>query len=317
MAVTSGYIIFMAVSIVMTTALWAVLSRRDGLKKSVLIWTPLISAVTGFVCSKLVYYVLQLDFMIADGWLESLLCLDNPAWYSYYGGVLGVILGAVLTAKLTGTGCVRLLDSFAPAGIFMAALARFAEGFLKGNGFPDGIGLGDYLEEGSTFCFRPFAVPFEGYGWTEWYVAVFFLEGLVTLIVGIILLCALKKDRFIRSLYYLCLPQILLETLRSDSITWRFVRVEQLICMVVLLGILLVYAIRAKKQPRIWLTLLGGFGCAGLFVLIEFLKEGKIRFLEFVPLYACYILAGIGLVVMVLLERKGYRLWRNVPTKAE
>lgn len=302
---TKGYIFFMLGSILLSTGLWILLSGKDRAKPKVYLLTPFICTALGFLCSKMLYYIVQLDFMIADGWLESLLRFDDPAMYSYYGGVLGVILGVMLTARLTSNGTLKLLDSFAPAGLVMAALARFAEGFL------DNIGLGDYLEEGSALCFRPVAVALEGYDWTEWYVAVFFLEGLATLIVAVILFFSVKKDRFIRSLFYMCLPQILLETLRSDSISWLFVRVEQLICMIVLLAILFIYGIQSKDTKHRWTPVIICLCCAALFVLVEFMKEGKIQFLEWVSLPACYVLTVLGLIVLALTEIRSYSRWRS------
>lgn len=302
---SSAYVFFMACAVVLTAVLWMMLSRKDGLKRTVYPVAVLMSVFIGFVGAKLTYYLTQIDFMIAGGWLENLLRVDDPTLYSYYGGVLGAFAGIALAGTITGNGAVRTLNSWTPAGLTMAALARFAERFL------DGVGLGDYLEEGSTFCFRPLAVPLEGYGWTEWYVAVFFMEGLVTLGVAAVVLLCMKKDRFIRGLYYLCLPQILLETLRSDSFCWLFVRIEQLICMLVVLTVLVIYAIRTKKSKKQWLPVAGGLLCAGLFVLIEFVKQEKIAFLNWVSVPACFVLTGVGIAVLIWMEILGYLKWRR------
>ena len=62
------------------------------------------------------------------------------------------------------------------------------------------------------------------------------LEGLLTLGVFAVCIARFRKHRFLRSLFYLCLIQILCESLRSDSFTWLFVRVEQLLCMLCVPG---------------------------------------------------------------------------------
>lgn len=282
----------------------ALLGKRHGAGK-LCVLSAVFGLVFGALLSKLVYYLTQLDFMIAMGWLESLTDTEDPAAFSYYGGVLGVLLGVVLAAKLLHHKPVEILNRFAPAGLLMAAIARFAEYWLEG------VGLGEYVEEESALCFFPAAVPFTGDGWTEWYIAVFILEGLATLIIGIVSLCCLKRDRFIRSLFYLCLPQILLENLRSDGIRWLFVRVEQLFCMIALLAVLVIYGIKAEGKHKRWMPAITALCCAGLFVAMEFAMEGKISFLEWMDVPMCFIGMGIGCVALLLAEISGWRRWRK------
>ena len=56
-----------------------------------------LGALGALLGAKLVYYICQLDFMIAAGWRESLFRLD-PEEMSFYGGAAGLCLGVALSA---------------------------------------------------------------------------------------------------------------------------------------------------------------------------------------------------------------------------
>lgn len=297
------YVPFMAAGVLLSALIWFFLPGNRSNRGKLCLLGSVLGVVLGLCLSKLVYFLVRLDFMLAEG--ESLFSVEDPSSFSYYGGVLGVILAVTAAARLLKMKPVAVLNDFAPAGIVMASLARFAEYWLEG------VGLGDYLDEGGAFCFFPAAVPFTGYDWTEWYVAVFFLEALVTLVVAVISLFALREDRFVRSLFYLCLPQLLLETLRSESISWLFVRVEQLFCMVVVLAVLLLYGMKSPGKKGRWLPGILALICAGVFVLVEFVKEGKIGFLTWMNVPACFFVSAVGLCVLAYAEITGWRRWRK------
>ena len=281
------YVFWFLGSVVLSLGLFAFMNRG---KRGVFTQCLLIGAlgtVLGAVFAKLVYYLALIDFMLMQGWLDSLVDV-NMGTFSYYGGVGGFCLGVVLSARLTRQKPMVLLDSFAPSGLLLAALARFGEFFL------DGVGIRDMLFwEHPELCFFPLAVSNE---YDEWLYAVFMLEGLLTL--GVLALCLtrLKKRRFLRSLFYLCLIQILCESLRTDSFTWLFVKVEQLFCMLGVAGVLLVYCLKSPGVRRRWLPMAYCLLTAGVFVVLEFALNGKIP----IPQPVCYGvmiagLAGLGL----------------------
>ena len=97
---------------------------------------------------------------------------------SYYGGAAGVTLAVWLSAKVLGLSGRGTLNSFAPMGAFLAAMVRFAEGFLAMEKVM--LGVGAWMEEGIFF---PVTVEFvydESY--SEFYLAVFMFEGLFSLV---------------------------------------------------------------------------------------------------------------------------------------
>ena len=289
------YVLWFLGSLVLSLGLFALMNRG---KKGVLPQCLLMGAlgtVFGVVLAKLVYYLAMINYMMMYGWLQSLVDVTMGT-FSYYGGVAGFCLGVVLTARLTHDRPLALLDAFAPAGVLLAALARFGEFFLEG------VGTRDFLYwELPEHCFFPLAVSNE-YG--EWLYAVFMLEGLLTLCVFVLCVTCFKQQRFLRALFYLCLLQILCESLRTDSFTWLFVKVEQLICMLGLAGVLLVYCIKTPvRGVRRWLPILYCFPVAAVFVVLEFALNGKIPMGK--PL--CYAIMIAGLVLLSLNEIRAFR----------
>ena len=288
------YVLWFLVSLMISLGLFAFMNRREKKVWSQCLLIGVLGTILGVVFAKLVYYLAMIDFMVMSGWLKSLVDI-NMGTFSYYGGVAGFCLGIVLSARLTHRKPTDLLNAYAPAGLLLAALARFGEVVL------DGVGIRDMLYwEHPEHCFFPLAVSNE---WGEWLYAVFMLEGFLTL--GVLLLCVtlLKKERFLRSLFYLCLIQILCESLRSDSFTWLFVKVEQLLCMLVLAGVLFVYCLRTRGVRHRWLPFLICFPIAGIFVLLEFALNGKIPFHHGL----CYAIMVAGLFVLGLTEFWAFR----------
>ena len=288
------YALWFLGSLVISLGLFALMNRgKKGLLPQCLLMGTL-GTLLGLVLAKLVYYLAMIDFMVMQGWAKSLVDVTMGT-FSYYGGVAGFCLGVVLTARLTRQKPMELLNAFAPAGVLLAALARFGEGLLEG------VGIRDMLFwEHPEHCFFPLAVSNE-YG--EWLYAVFMLEGLLTLVVLALCLTLFKKHRFLRSLFYLCLLQILCESLRSDSFTWLFVKVEQLMCMLGAVAVLLVYCVKSPGVRQRWMPIVYCFPVAAVFVVLEFALNGKIPLGK--PLSYGIMIAGLA--VMSLLEVWAYK----------
>ncbi len=219
---------------------------------------------------------------------------------SYYGGMAGVVLAVVLSAKLLGRRPRDVLNTFAPMGAFLAAMFRFAEGFLGS------LGFGAYLDKGVFFPVTVEVYYDEFY--SEFYWAVFMLEGLLSLAAVILsLVHGKEEDRFLRTLFYLCLPQVLCESLRIQSIRWLFVRTEQLVCFLLCEGVLVYYAVRRNPRCfRAWLPALSGLLVCGFVIVIEFALENKISFGgQALAHWLLYLLMAACLASMAVAEHLG------------
>lgn len=304
----SGYLSWMGISLALSFGLfWLADLRRESRGGALAGLCLGLGTLGGALGAKIAYYLCQIDFMIAQGWAESLWTM-NPEGLSFYGGVAGVCLGVALAARLCGRKPVAVLNRFAPFGLILGALARFGEYFLGM------LGVGYYLENPAV-CFFPLARGFSyGEDYTEWYLAVFMLEGLSLLIVAAFSRFRLREHRFMRSLFWMCLPQILLENMRMGSMMWFFcIRVEQLACMVTMFVILVIYGARTRGGKERWIPALIALGCAGLFIVCEFAMEGKILFLQFLDLFACYGLMALGLVILGWTEIWAFKKYLSSP----
>ncbi|MBQ2700119.1 MAG: hypothetical protein IJF65_03075, partial [Clostridia bacterium] len=79
-----------------------------------------------------------------------------------------------------------------------------------------------------------------------------------------------------------------------------FLRVEQLLCMIVVESILLWLGIGAKNEKRRFLPAIAGILCAGVFVAVEFAVGGKL--FEGVNILYFYGVMILGLILLALME---------------
>ena len=278
--------------------LWFFLSRRAeaGSGKSALLSLLILvlGTVLGIACARLVWVLCMISYH------PPLFALSYDE-LSYYGGMAGVVLAVCLAAKLCGENVRKTLNAFAPMGALLAAAIRFAEYFLGD------FGLGAWMEEGLFF---PLTIEFNYGDFSEFYPAVFMLEGIFSLIAMILSLVHRdEKYRWIRTLFYLCLPQIIHESLRWVSISWRFVRSEQLFCFLLCEGVLIWYALRAEpKKLRSWVPALTGLLVCGVVIVAEFAKDGKIMpFGHMMSQWAIYGIVAAMLALMAFMEHKGHQ----------
>ena len=293
----AGYFLFIGCGILLGV-LWFFLADRRGMRnQNSLLLSALIlvlGVVLGMACARFVWFLCRINTA------PKLFGLRYNE-LSYYGGIAGVILAVVFSAKIAGRGIRETLNTFAPMGAFLAAVMRFGEGFL---GF---LGMGQWMEEGIFFPVTAEIVWDEYY--SEFYLAVFMFEGFFSLIAMVLsLVHGKERDRFLRTLFYLCLPQILLESMRSESISWLFVRSEQLFCYLLCEGVLVWYAFRAgRKEMRSWIPAIIGLVVCGIVIVGEFALDGKITFGESAaPQWIIYSIIAATLAVMAVMEHRGH-----------
>lgn len=266
--------------------------RLGGSACRVSLLTVALSSLCGIAAAKLFYVLLiALPTAPADGW-EALLS-PKADTFSVFGGGVGALAGAWLSARIVKVRPAALMDSFTPcAGVFLAFL-RAAERELGT------IGVGGYVPPGSPLARFPFSVP-NVYG--EHLYALFYLEALLALLCGLaFLLCRRGWPDGVRAelcLFFLALPQVICESLRSRCMKWGFVRTEQLLCGLLLLG-LLGYACKRESgiRRRRYVPLLLGALCIVCIGLLEFgLYKSDI------PVWLCYSMMAVMLGCLAWLE---------------
>ena len=297
----TAYLLFLGGSALVCFLLYALGARRrmqlGGGRAAALGALSLgLGIVLGLVCAKFLYFLFRFSYILKTGFGQYLFSLKADE-LSYYGGAAGVCLAVFLAAKIMGEKPGKALNVFAVSGALLAALARFAEYWLGA------LGTGDFLEEGLPF---PFAVS-EVWNpdFPEYYLAVFMLEGVLSLRVALFALRN-REDRlcFLRTVFYLCLLQVICESMRAQSIRWLFVRYEQLLCYLIAEGILVWYAVTGRKQGRSnWGAAAFGLLVCALTILEEFMLDGKISFGEGgIPPVAIYGFMACGLLELAVKE---------------
>ena len=243
----SGY----AVSIWIAALLGAVLFLTEGrkLKKSAAAWTLAAGVPLGLLCARLYYVLARLDLFMDIGLENFFRAADEElaAWgaaggAAFWGAVGGVCLAALIAAKLSGEKVSSILDALAPSAALGIALSRLGEYAIG-----EGVGPDVTPEE---LWFFPIAVMNE---WEEWQYALFLLEALTGLVIFALLMTRGRKLRDgYRARMFLILyssTQILYEALRRDNyLRWLFVRVSQVACAVVLLGLIVFAVLRWRKM---------------------------------------------------------------------
>ena len=286
-----AYLLMMAISAVCVCTFFylSVLRRRQlssGKALSLSICVLLLGTVFAVLGAKLFYFIYRFSFFIRQGVLDYWLSVSIEE-LSYYGGVAGVVFAVFLSAKICGVSPRFALNGFAPWGALMAALARFAEYFI----FPAGTGA--LLDEPLPF---PIAVniTYSEY-YTESMLAVFMFEGVLSLVA-----------------FVLSLPQIILESMRSEAINLLFIHLEQLVCYLFLESVLVWYAFRlGRKSFSSWIPALTGLAVCGLVIACEFAVDGKIHFGDSrIPEWIIYSVMAAGLAAVAVAEHRANRRLR-------
>ena len=284
------YVLTLLATLALAAGWLALRAKKRGMQAAPVFSGVFFGVALAFVLSKGLYVVLLNDRVWPRyGW-ASLIRLDAVE-FSVIGGALGMTLGMALGAKLYHVQSGRMLSLFAPAGALMLAGVRAGEYFL------DMQGVGSYVEN-ETFARMPFAISNQ---WGEWFWAVFLLETLAALIVAAVFAVRKKEDaiaslRFERVVYYLCVPQIFCESLRALGMRWGFVRIEQVLCGVIIEGLLIYSCLQSDKGTGFWKRFWPCFmalGCVGVVVGVEFGLD-KVPEISDVIWYCVMIAALIG-----------------------
>ena len=270
----------------------------------------------GLLFARGFYSLIRIEYLTKLGDTWQFFSFRNPEELCFFGGVTGVILAVIVSAYIFRLSPREVLNHFAPAGALMIALVRFAEFYLQsemlGLGEPTSIGL---TEE--TVLAFPWGIAIDWFGdgtYLEYHLAVFMYEGFAALAAMIFATIRIKdRDCFIRTLFYICLVQILLESIRETSIAWLFVKAEQLMCFLYVEGVLVLYAVRRLRERK-WSGILSpllGLLTAGVVILIEFALQNKIAFMKELGPMKMYIIMAAALVMPAIPDILHHHSGRN------
>lgn len=275
----------------------SLLLKREKMKKGTAPLAGALALALGFVCSRLLFCLLDRSL----GEMVSLrgALLVTGGGYSMIGALAGGCLGAALAARLTGQSALRLVDLMTPALMLFVACERLGEGYLTDFGVSRPL-IGDLLK-GSFLAVE---------GEYDWYLATYLLESFSALILALILLrdaekCCRPGDTLLLAMILYGAVQTLMESLRYDRhMSFSFVGAQHVLAMT-LLGVAVIFlAVCCRKKRRgLALAALASVPLTvGIGVGLEFMIDRTTvsRYL----LYAAYILVVSTPAYLGILLRK-------------
>lgn len=286
------------------------LTMLSGRKKNVPLSATglyaILAGVLGLFLGRLVYCAVRFEFMFYDeignfAGLSAFFDVQNGS-VNVGGILLGFLLAAPITKGITGQRAASLLDAAALPGLFLYSALRFAEP-LSGQGY------GEWMEN-EALWFSPLCIQND---WGEWMLSVCFIEGVLTLILLIVLLCLVKKMKApgTLTLYTLCLfsaLQVLPECLRCDDVLFVliFARVTHIALACTLFFTQFAALLRGKKRGLATKTLALE---SGLMLIGIVLCIGTIFALDKtnIPDIYVYLVMIVSLCLMVFLTCRRIR----------
>ena len=283
----------------------------------------LFGALAALLCiltGRAAFWLCSLEWIV-DSDLSFWDFLGSGYSYMLYGAVIGGFAAAFITSGITGRAFGKIADAAAAPAALLIAAGRFGE-YLIEAGFGSGVEEWfDPFEDWSMIawenpepiCRFPFAVQ-NYYG--TWRFSINLWEGLAA-VVFLIVLLAMKKRRtggaasLLLLMYASC--QILFESMRTDEvIIWGFVKANQLISALLVLGILLFCWMKQAKEQRsvkeLWLRMLMLILAAGVVMLMEFALDQKVSFLMWMRADLSYLVMAASCAWMLLTVLP---LWRK------
>ena len=161
-------------------------------------------------------------------------------------------------------------------------------------------------EDPEPICRFPLAVQIPPYN--SWRFSINLWEGLAA-VVFLIVLLRMKKRRsggaatLLLLMYASC--QILFESMRKDEVViWGFVKANQLISALLVLGILVFCWMKQPKKERkqsdLWIRTAMLLVSAGIVMLMEFALDQKVNFLLWMRADLTYIVMAACCIWMLL-----------------
>ena len=314
--------VIMAVAALIGIGMTALAMRGKGLKPETASWFALLAVPLCYILARLGYCLFIVDQMMGNHDF-GLIFRVREGGFLLWGAIVGGLLAALWTGRITNQKGGSVADSAVLAACFLIIVGRIACGLLfkdQGTGFdleewfaPEEEDFAYRvslfrLEDFSFFERFPFSVK-NYYG--EWCWAVFMLEAVWTVVIAIV--CGRNREeapggktaKFV--LMYAC-GQITLEAmLRGDvlHLPWLgFVRANQVLSAIAVVAVACVSIHRLAKEERAAAALRCFPQVIAAMLIVTAMEfaafEKKISIIEWMPADVCHLIMGLACLWMGL-----------------
>lgn len=219
-------------------------ARRIHLPQDTMIDFLLYAIPLSIVCARIYYVVFRFNM-----YSEDILSVFNirEGGLAIYGGIIGGLIAAHITAKKHGISILSVLDVVSPALILGQAIGRWGN-YINMEAY--GLRIAD-----EALQFFPFAVEIPVGDVWYWHMATFFYEFCWNLVVFACLLVVRhflrrRGDVFCWYILLYCCGRTVIEGLRNDSLTFisEFVRISQVLSAIAALGVVVYFFLRIRDR---------------------------------------------------------------------
>ena len=287
-------------------------ARRMRLEQDTMIDFLLYAIPLAIVCARLYYVVFRFNMYSED--LLSVLNIKEGG-LAIYGGIIGGLIAARITARKHQISVLTILDIVAPALVLGQAIGRWGN-YINMEAY--GLRIGEeYLQ------FFPFAVEIPvGEVW-YWHMATFFYEFCWNLVVFALLMAVRRVQRrrgdvFCWYLLLYCAGRTVIEGLRYDSLTFisEFVRISQVLSALAALAVVIHFFMRIRD--RISLVTILPVICAVLCLVTTFLGEFERGAYSTLFIYSqlsmgALILCSVAIIVLWTYDSGSFDLSTAIP----
>lgn len=267
----SWYAVLIVLGVLLAVWLCTREEKRLGLPRDTALDFALCAIPLGVIGARLYFVLFNLDMYLEE---PLHIFAVREGGLAIFGGVLGGLLAAWITARRKKIKVGAIADMVAPGLVLAQGIGRWGNYF---NMEAYGLRLRDDF---ASLRFFPFAVEIPVGDYWYWQMATFFYEFVVCMVAFVALMLLRKHRRrsgdiFCWYLLIYCAGRAVIEGLRTDSLTVisDSVRVSQILSALACVGALIYLGRRLSREQKNPLALLMGTAVSVLSLLTFFLGE--------------------------------------------
>ena len=280
-------------------------ARRQHMPQDVMLDFLLYAIPLGIVFARLYYVVFRFNM-----YSDDLLSIFNirEGGLAIYGGIIGGLIAARITAKKHNVSVLAILDLVTPALVLGQGIGRWGN-YINMEAY--GLRIAE-----ESLQFFPFAVEIPVGEFWYWHMATFFYEFCWNTLVFALLLLIRRHirrqgDVFCWYLLLYCAGRTVIEGLRYDSLTFisEFVRISQIVSGLAAIGVVIYFFVRICDRISIVtiMPIVSSVLCLVTTILGEFERGAYSTLFTFSQLsLAALLLSQLAIIILWTLDSRRF-----------